>query len=93
MTDMALSEDMLRKIEQFLLADCSNDNVTDFRAAFPGVTLTRCDPGDMAGEVPFRSYAEFDVYLVDAREHCVQLTGDPEAATGIVLTRKRGMRV
>jgi len=89
---MALSERQLQDIEKFLLADPMGGSVAAFRAEFPGVTLTRCDAGDMQGEAPFRSYAPFDLYLIDARDHCVHLTVDPAAATGIVLAKRRGGR-
>ena len=85
---MALNEGQLHDIETFLLADPAGGSVTAFRAEFPGVTLTRCDAGDMRGETPFRSYAQFDLYLIDARDHCVHLTADPSAATGIVMAKR-----
>lgn len=87
---MALSERQLQDIAQFLLSDPAGGSITAFRASFPGVTLTRCDAGDMQDEIPFRSYAPFDLYLIDARDHCVHLTADPAAATGIVLAKRRG---
>lgn len=90
---MALSETQLEDIEKFLLADPAGGNVAAFRAAFPGVTLTRCAVGDMSGETPFRRYAPFDLYLIDARDHCVHLTADPAAATGIVMAQRRGEKV
>lgn len=87
---MALSEGQLQNIEKFLLTDPAGGNVAAFRGEFPGVTMTRCDAGDMSGETPFRSYAQFDLYLIDARDHCVQLTADPAAATGVVVAKRRG---
>lgn len=87
---MALSEVQLQDIERFLLADPAGGNVMAFRTEFPGVTLTRCDALDMRGETPFRSYAQFDLYLIDARDHCVQLTADPAAATGVVIAKRQG---
>lgn len=87
---MALGSEQLRQIEQFLMSDAASRNAEAFRREFPGVTLTRCDALDMQEETPFRSYPEFDLYLIDARDHCVQLTTDPAAATGIVLAQRRG---
>lgn len=87
---MTLSEGQLEQIEKFLLADPAGGNVMAFRSEFPGVTLTCCDAVDMRGETPFRSYALFDLYLIDARDHCVQLTADPTAATGIVMAKRCG---
>jgi hypothetical protein len=85
---MALNEVQLHNIEEFLLADPAGGNVAAFRTAFPGVTMTHCDATDMGDEPPFRSYAQFDLYLIDARDHCVQLTTDPAAATGVVMAKR-----
>jgi len=63
--------------------------LANFRADFPGLSLTRCDASDMGGETPYREYAFFDLYLVDGRDHCWRLTADPEAATGIVVAARR----
>jgi hypothetical protein len=49
--------------------------------------LTRCDASDVA-ETPFRAYPGFDVHLLDAADHCVQITTDPARATGIVLAKR-----
>lgn len=59
----------------------------EFRVRFPGRTLTRCDASDMTAEEPFRRFAAFDLYLVDGRDHCWRITGDPAAATGVLLAR------
>lgn len=85
---MALSDAQLERIGAFLLADAMPANLPAFRAEFPGVTLTRCDARDMGGETPFRSSPRFDLYLLDAREHCVHITSDPACATGVVLARR-----
>lgn len=87
---MALSTEQLQQIEQFLSSEPARSNTEAFRSEFPGLTLTRCDALDMQEETPFRSYPTFDLYLLDASDHCVQLTTDPEAATGIVLAQRRG---
>lgn len=54
---------------------------------FPGKSVTRCDASDMGAESPFRRFDAFDLYLVDGRDHCWRITGDPAEATGIVLAR------
>lgn len=89
---MALSDAQLERIEQFLLTEVTRFSVAAFRTEFPGVALTRCDAGDVQGAAPFRSHQEFDLYLLDTREHCVRLTTDPAAATGVVLAQRSGVR-
>jgi len=70
---MALNEEQLHQIEKFLLADPAGGNTAAFRTEFPGVSLTRCDDSDMRGETPFRSHAQFDLYLIDARRRAGSL--------------------
>lgn len=89
---MALTDEQLERIEKFLLADATHGNVMAFRTEFPGVPVTRCDASDVQGEVPFRSFPQLDVYLLDTRDHCVCLTADPADATGIVLAQRLGAR-
>ncbi len=63
--------------------------VAEFRAKFPGVSLTRCDASDMGGEVPVGSKGGFDIYLVDGRDHCWKITDSIENATGVVLAERK----
>lgn len=85
---MALDKIVLAQIDGLLAAAAENP-LADFRREFPGLSLTRCDLSDMAGEEPFRKYAKFNLYLVDGRDHCWRITADPDAATGIVVAAKR----
>jgi hypothetical protein len=61
----------------------------EFRARFPGRSLTRCDESDMGGEEPFRRFDTVDLYLVDGRDHCWHITRDPALATGVVLAQRK----
>lgn len=83
---MAMTQDDLVRIEA-LLANARKEEqpLADFRQRFPGVSLTRCDAQDMSGETAYREYPQFNLYLVDGRDHCWRLTGDPAAATGVVV--------
>ncbi len=78
------------KIECFL-KDCEDKkNLTaNFRERFPGISLTRCDPSDMSGEIPVRSGQEFDIHLVDGRDHCWKITQELPEATGIIVVEKK----
>lgn len=62
------------------------------RARFPGLSFTCCEAFDLGGDTPFRSYAGFDLHLVDGSGHCWQLTGDPGSATGVLLAERRAAR-
>ena len=58
------------------------------RRAFPGLVFARCDAADMAGSRPFRSTPLADFYLMDGRGHCVSLTPDLAAATGLLIAMR-----
>lgn len=60
-----------------------------FRSRFPEASLTKCDATDVADADPYKELGRFTLYLVDGRDHCWQLTDDPEAATGIVVVENK----
>jgi hypothetical protein len=91
---MALTLTELDRIEEFLMAHSAAENLLTFRVRFPGVSLTRCEAGDMSGDAsPYKVHAEFELFLVDGRDHCWQLTQDPARATGVVLAMRRASRI
>jgi len=86
---MGLRAQDIAEIETLLAGcDSGSDAVAAMRAGFPDLSVTRCDASDV-DEEPFRSFDPFDVHLLDTRDHCVQITDDPEQATGIVLATRR----
>jgi Family of unknown function (DUF6129) len=85
---MALNADELTEIDKMLSApDADGQVFAQLRQRFPHLSLTRCDASDVA-EDPYRTYSQFDLHLVDTADHCVQITGDPSAATGLVLAKR-----
>ncbi len=91
---MALTTTELDRIEEFLLADASSHALPVFRTRFPGVSLTRCDVSDMnVDATPYKVNPDFELYLVDGRDHCWTMTQDPTCATGIVLAMRRARSV
>lgn len=90
---MALSADELAAIDEIFLPGIPSERTAgafaDLRQRFPRLSLTRCDASDVDAETPFRRYPGFDLYLVDAHEHCAHITSDPERATGIVVARQK----
>ena len=87
---MPFSTDELTQLET-LLADSDGglQVVAEFRSRFPGRTLTRCDESDMGVDEPYKRFANVDLHLVDAHDHCWQLTRDPAQATGVVVAKRR----
>ena len=84
-----ISESDLVRLDGLLATPAAGSNpLQDFRGSFPGLSLTRCDAWDMRDEQAFREYPAFNLYLVDGRNHCWQITRDPNAATGIVVAAR-----
>jgi hypothetical protein len=85
-----ISPDDLAHIDSLLAAPPAGGNpLADFRSRFPGLSLTRCDASDMGSEAPYREFPSCNLYLVDGSDHCWRITGDPTAATGIVVASRR----
>jgi hypothetical protein len=84
-----LSEEAIAKLEELLAPpDADGVALAGFRRDFPGLSLTRCDDSDVGVEEPFRRYPRFNVYLVDAADHCAHFTTDQSRATGLVVAAK-----
>jgi len=85
---MALAENELNEIAQLLASPGADvDMMAELRRRFAHLSWTRCDASDVAEE-PFRSCGRFDLHLLDASDHCAQVTTDPARATGIILAKR-----
>ncbi|AWP24433.1 hypothetical protein C4901_14770 [Acidiferrobacter sp. SPIII_3] len=73
---------------QVLLDAEDGPSLPALRRDFPGLAFVRCDALDMAGSRPFRVTPTTDVYLMDGRDHCVSLTPDLGAATGVLIAAR-----
>ncbi|TAN48866.1 MAG: hypothetical protein EPN21_13785 [Methylococcaceae bacterium] len=64
----------------------SEHSVAGLRTHYPDIHFTYCMDDDVGGLVqPYLQTPGFNIYLVDGREHCLKLTGELEAAGGLVL--------
>lgn len=54
----------------------------------PGFSISRCDAIDVDNEEPFIETETVALYFLDASEHCVRITKNPECATGLVVAAK-----
>jgi hypothetical protein len=78
----ALIEQLADRLEGQSLDEAA---VAALRAACPGLHLTVCDDDDVPARLaPAARRAGFNVYLVDAGEHCVKFTTEPAHASGLV---------
>jgi len=55
------------------------------RQQYQSIHFTYCMDDDLPNNTPVIEHKDFNLYLVDGREHCLCLTNDYEAATGIVV--------
>lgn len=68
-------------------AGLNEQTLAALREAFADLHFTYCSDDDVTVGEPARTADGFNLYLVDGREHCLVLTNDPSAATGVVLAR------
>ena len=67
-------------------SDLGDVLVTHLRRTFPGVHFSVCSDDDMPPRMPSVAGNAFcRLYYVDSGEHCLRLTTDAEAATGLVV--------
>ncbi len=59
--------------------------VSVLRQQYQSIHFTYCMDDDLPNNTPVIEHKDFNLYLVDGREHCLCLTNDYEAATGIVV--------
>ena len=70
------------KIEQHQLDD---NIVSILRQSYPTMLFTYCSDDDIPNHSPVIEKKDFNLYLVDNREHCLCLTNDFEVASGVVI--------
>ncbi len=81
-----ISNEQLEAVGGWLAVQGSSATMEqDLRAAFPGMHFTFCSDDDVMSDHPVSSSAGFNMYLVDSSSHCLALTTDGEAATGLVV--------
>ena len=82
-----ITDTFLDQIETIISrAGLSDQSVAAIRDAFPDQHFTHCIDDDIsAGIEPVRESRDFNLYLINASEHCITFTTSQEAATGLVL--------
>jgi len=59
--------------------------VSTLRQEYQPLHFTYCMDDDLPNNTPVLESKDFNLYLIDGREHCLCLTNDYEVATGIVV--------
>jgi hypothetical protein len=86
---MCISPETMIEIETSLaeFKKITNNPLPLLKDCFPGLSFVRLSARDI-DEPPFRALEDFNLYLLDAREHCVQITSDPALATGVIVAQR-----
>lgn len=67
-------------------SDLSDVIVGALRQSFPGIHFSICSDEDIPPRLtPAAGNPYCELYYVDSGGHCLRLTNDPEAATGLVV--------
>jgi len=66
---------------------CGVDDATvsKLRQQYQALHFTFCMDDDLPNNDPVIEKSAFNLYLIDGRDHCMCLTKDYEAATGVVV--------
>ena len=59
--------------------------VVELRQQFPEIHFTYCMDDDVIAASPLHEAENFNLYLIDSRNHCLSFTQDLQVATGIVV--------
>lgn len=66
--------------------DLNADTLSQLRRTYPQAHFTVCSDDDVLDAVnPFIERPGLRIYLVDASDHCLSLTSEPESASGLLL--------
>ncbi|TSA40343.1 MAG: hypothetical protein D4R63_06410 [Methylococcaceae bacterium] len=66
-------------------AGVEESTVSDLRQLYQAIHFTYCMDDDLPNNTPVMEHQDFNLYLIDGREHCLCLTNDFDVATGIVV--------
>jgi len=66
-------------------ATLSEALISSLRQQYQGIHFTYCNDDDIPNNDPVIEQKNFNLYLIDGREHCMVLTNSFENATGVVV--------
>ncbi|MDP3743782.1 MAG: hypothetical protein Q8Q76_05525 [Methylotenera sp.] len=86
---MCISTETMKDIELSLLDfhKISNNPLPMLKGSFPELSFLRMADADI-DEAPYRSLVNYNLYLLDGRDHCVQITNNLSDATAVVIAHK-----
>ncbi|KJV07377.1 DUF6129 family protein [Methylocucumis oryzae] len=71
--------------ERITALGLSDETVSVLRQDYQPIHFTYCMDDDLPNNTPVMTQPEFNLYLIDGREHCLCLTNNYDVATGIVI--------
>ncbi|BBL72011.1 DUF6129 family protein [Methylogaea oryzae] len=81
-----IADELLRSVADRVESAGPGEAVlAELRGTYPGVHFSYCMDDDVGGVEPVLRKQSFNLYLVDGRDHCLKLTGDAAAATGLLV--------
>lgn len=81
-----ITADRLREVSHWLTArKGGGDLQSGMRQAFPELHFTFCSDDDVALDAPASACEGYNLYLVDGSGHCLTLTTELTAASGLVI--------
>ncbi|MFZ2172329.1 MAG: DUF6129 family protein [Methylococcaceae bacterium] len=72
-------------VEKLETLGLDETTITALRQQYQPIHFTYCMDDDLPNNTPIVENKDFNLYLIDGREHCLCLTNDYEVATGIVV--------
>ena len=73
---------------RFLASPSEDAALASFKREYPGLRFFACSEDDIPARLsPWLAAEGVELYLMDATEHCVRLSKDPESACGLVFAR------
>lgn len=81
-----IRQDILAQIaDKITSAGADESVIASLRAEYAPLHFTYCSDDDIPNHQPVLEREQFNLYLVDGRDHCLCLTQNLETATGIVV--------
>lgn len=84
-----ITADRLQEVSHWLASwPGGGDLQSGMRQAFPELHFTFCSDDDVALDAPVAACEGYNLYLVDGSDHCLTLTTELEAASGLVVAER-----
>ena len=81
-----ITREQLDQIGLLMESQMVSESVLEpLRSRFPELHFTYCQDDDVIAANPVREDADYNLYLIDSRNHCLCFTQDLAVATGVVV--------